>query len=320
MKKVYLNARVKAMISLLETFSNIVIVVVIYFTVRHTFATLFVYIIVYMIILPCTFLMNTSDNKDKVMEYGWIYLFKNVPRKSEETKFLKDSKAMKPIHSKLSKLPYDQEKQEIFTTYPSANSKVTIKKVGISQNVTFESEPCSSKGYNDTNKRHHTDITTLDVNLLSQQYHKKQNISQRLIMSMIEHLHEEEIYIEYFKELVVYTDNQSDENASLEFQLNYELLPNYIPEDTSNDEQNQRRGKRSKQKFETPNKKTNPKLDQYDEKRNQLNNKIIFKGQKKDRILIRKKILTQISACNEDEKLYIALKEELISAEESFIQ
>jgi hypothetical protein len=255
-----------------------------------------------------------------VAEHGWVYVFKNVLSKSEETKFLKRHKATKQSPSKFSKLPYDKEKQEIFSTYPSANSKVTIKKVGISQNATFESEPCSSKGYNDTNKRHHTDITTLDVNLLSQQYHKKQNISQRLIMSMIEHLHEEEIYIEYFKELVVYTDNQSDENASLEFQLNYELLPNYIPEDTSKDKQSQCKGKGTKQNFETPKTKPKPKLVQYDEKRNQLNNKIIFKGQKKDRILIRRKILTQISACNEDEELYIALKEELISAEESFLQ
>jgi hypothetical protein len=191
MRKVYVNAYVKAMITLLETFSNIVYAIVVYFTVRTSFLTLIILTIMYMIILPYAFLMNTSNNKEQVVEHGWVYVFKNVSRKSGETKFSKGGQAMKKIHNKPSKLPYDNENQEIFATSSSAISKVRNKEVSIHQKVRFENEPCSSKGQSDTNKRHHTDITRLDVNLLPQHEHKTQSISQRLIGNMIEQLHEE---------------------------------------------------------------------------------------------------------------------------------
>jgi hypothetical protein len=273
-----------------------------------------------MIILPCTFLLNTSNVKDKVVDHGWVYAFKNVSSKSEETKILKGSQAIKQPHIKPSKLPYDNDRHEIFATSSSANIKVRNNKVGISQKVSFESEPCSSKGNYDTKKRHHTDITALDVNLLPQQEHKKETISQRGIRNMTEHLHEEEKYIEYFKQFVVNTGNQSDENACLELQLNCESLPNYISVGTSKDKHNKRKGKRSNQTVEISKKIRKPKLVQYNEERNELHNIIIFKGQKNDRILIRRKILTQLCAFDEHEELYNSFKEALISTEESFIQ
>jgi hypothetical protein len=156
--------------------------------------------------------------------------------------------------------------------------------------------------------------------LLPQQEHKKQTTSQRGIRNMIEHLDEEDQYIEYFKQFVLNTDNQGDENTCLELQLNCELLPNYISEDTSKDKHTKPKGKRSNQTVEISKKTIKPKRAQYNEERNEIHNKIVFQGQKNDRILIRRNILTQICACEEHEEVYNSLKEELISAEESFIQ
>ena len=307
------------MISFLETFSNVVYVIVVYFTVRTSFTTLSMLTSLYMIILPYAFLINTSENKDRVVEHGWASVFKNVSRKSGETMLSSGSQAMKNNHRKQSKRPYNKENQAIFVTSSSALSKVTYNKVGISQNLSFESEPCSSKGYKDTTKRHHTDITRLDANLLHQQDHQKKNISLELIRNMTEYLNEEDRYIEYFKEFVEYTGNQSDQNARMEFQMNDKLLPNYIPEDTSKDKIDKHKAKGSKKTSEIP-KKTRPaKLDQCREETNQLHNKTKFKGKKSDRILIRKELLTQIACCDEQEELYNVLKEELICAEENFI-
>ena len=33
---------------------------------------------IYMILIPYVFLMNTSDNKNRIMEYGWKNVLKNV--------------------------------------------------------------------------------------------------------------------------------------------------------------------------------------------------------------------------------------------------
>ena len=128
MKRVYVNAQVKAMISFLETFSNIVYVIVLYFTVRTSFGTLVILCSLYMIILPYAFLMNTSHNKDKVVEHGWANVFKNVSRTSGKTKCSNGSEPMKQSHSKPSKLPYDKKKQGIFAISLSANNKVANKK------------------------------------------------------------------------------------------------------------------------------------------------------------------------------------------------
>jgi hypothetical protein len=105
----------------------------------------------------------------------------------------------------------------------------------------------------------------------------------------------------------------------LEFQLNYELLPNYIPGDTSKDTHRKHKGKGSNQTVKAPHKSRANKLVQHHEEGNQLHNKIIFNGQKKDRLRIRRKILTKISACDEHDEVYNALREELISEEERFI-
>ena len=112
-----------------------------------------------MIILPYAFLMNTSENKNRVVEHGWSSVLKNVSRKSGETMLSGGDQAIKDSHSKQSKRPYNKEKREIFATSSSAKSEVTYKKVCISPNVSFEFEPCSSKGHKDTTIIHHTDIT-----------------------------------------------------------------------------------------------------------------------------------------------------------------
>ena len=66
------------MISLLEAIANIATAIIIFFTIRSTFFTMLLPMIVYLIILPIAFLMNTSDNKHRIVEVGWKYIFLNV--------------------------------------------------------------------------------------------------------------------------------------------------------------------------------------------------------------------------------------------------
>ena len=78
MKKVRVNAQVKAMVSFIEAIVNMAYVIVRYFTIRNNFGTLMIQNVLYMIILPYFSLMNTSYNKDRIIDKGWKNIFKNL--------------------------------------------------------------------------------------------------------------------------------------------------------------------------------------------------------------------------------------------------
>ena len=73
-----INAQVTAVISLIESISNIIFIIVIWITVRRTYLLTIQNMIMYMVVIPYTFLMNTSDNKNRVLEYGWRNVFQNL--------------------------------------------------------------------------------------------------------------------------------------------------------------------------------------------------------------------------------------------------
>ena len=78
MKKVRVNAQVKVMVSFIEAIVNMAYVIVRYFTIRNSFGTLMIQNVLYMIILPYFSLMNTSYNKDRIIEQGWKNIFNNL--------------------------------------------------------------------------------------------------------------------------------------------------------------------------------------------------------------------------------------------------
>ena len=83
MKKVRVNAEVKAMISCLESFSNILYAIITgLLTVRKSFITLLPIMTVYLVLLPYAFLMNTSHNKNRIVELGWKNVIRNLFRRT----------------------------------------------------------------------------------------------------------------------------------------------------------------------------------------------------------------------------------------------
>ena len=73
------------MVSFLEASSNLIYVVILAIIVRTGYLTLLQFITPYMLILPYAFLMNTSHNKNRVIEHGWKNVFMNVVRKGNNS-------------------------------------------------------------------------------------------------------------------------------------------------------------------------------------------------------------------------------------------
>ena len=79
MRKLKVNAQVTAMTSIIEALGNILQWSIwIFITKFAGYGTLIQSILLYFVALPYVFLMNTSQNKERVIESGWFNVLKNA--------------------------------------------------------------------------------------------------------------------------------------------------------------------------------------------------------------------------------------------------
>ena len=82
MRKVLVNAQVTAMISSIESLFVIVHIAGVAIAGKKTTVTILMvmllYMVLFLIILPYSFLMNTSHNKNRIIEHGWKNVIQNL--------------------------------------------------------------------------------------------------------------------------------------------------------------------------------------------------------------------------------------------------
>ena len=82
MRKVLVNAQVTAMISSIESLFVIVHIAGVAIAGKKTAVTILMvmlfYMVLFLIILPYSFLMNTSHNKNRIIEHGWKNVIQNL--------------------------------------------------------------------------------------------------------------------------------------------------------------------------------------------------------------------------------------------------
>ena len=78
LRRLKINAQIKAMISIVESAFNFGRILILYFMTRSSNGILAQVITLYMVILPYAFLMNTSHNKDRIIADGWRNVFRNL--------------------------------------------------------------------------------------------------------------------------------------------------------------------------------------------------------------------------------------------------
>ena len=77
-KKIRVNAQVTFMISILEMIGFVIGIVVVLIFKSTTLPVIINSMILYLILLPRAFLMNTSHNKKRVIEHGWKNILRNT--------------------------------------------------------------------------------------------------------------------------------------------------------------------------------------------------------------------------------------------------
>ena len=134
MKTMKVNAEVTAVITCLETIGNLVCIFLFVFLDLSGYADLFVSLSLYLLLLPYTFLMNTRNNKNRVIDDGWINVLKNTLQIS--------SKIVMPRGNQIENIPQQKNQHPPLNKTVSSDTtmvKESDKKDCIQKRHTFAS-------------------------------------------------------------------------------------------------------------------------------------------------------------------------------------
>ena len=319
MKKIRVNAQVKAMVSLIESVFNVTYVFIVLFTVSTSYGTLMISAMLYLIILPYVSLMNTSYNKELIIEDGWKTVFQNVTL----GKMMKSVTAeIIPESGKRAATSSDNEvsncSNEIFTT-----ASTTLRTRRKDKILPFQ-QP-NSKGSPSVNENFNSSVGSKSSNPIKEEDQSiklNQNISSpidKIITKLMSKIDKEDEYIQYLELLVSYVSNSMQNNEYFYDEFQETVLPNLILDTTYQQRNPRSKGKRSKSNLEIANTRQTSKmaLDVKDLSNRQRN--LSFRGDENARKVFRENMLKEIQSCSSDDQRKKMLIEKLIDKEESYL-
>ena len=313
MRKLLINAQITATISLLESVSNITYIILVTVTGRTSYGTLINLLTLYMIVLPYSFLMNTSHNKERIIEQGWMNVFTNIFGSNMEILRVNDHVEPGDLLATISKA--------IHTRNNSSGKELFVaRSKAIADNTLIENQDTTKQSLDIINIQdleHEQPSTSQNIDEPMPRENKYKSNVRNLISKMKSNIEEEEEYIYYFQMYVALVEKfkNGDNDVELDIQSDSERTKEKL-QITSK----AMNGKRSNCKKSVPTSKTIKDISRDE-------TGIVFKtfkdlkfnGKKSVRIIERKEILEKIlSKSINDEKLNFFI-EELINLEESFI-
>ena len=319
-KKILVNSQITAMLSILESSSNVAFIILLWYFKGTTYFSLILPLSIYAVILPYSFLMNTSDNKNRIVEVGWKNVFRNLFRPSKNPGINDDDDETKnnvPTQTSTKEETVENSRKEELEN--NKNGINTISNSATPTNVA-SSNTAQNLLHHDIRVNNymesagHSNFVNLDVkNLIKTSDNYKTR--QKLVSRMIKCRHAEEKYIAYFRKLVALHEGDKTENILMDVELDDEYSCNMKQSNQTKDGKIRGKGKRSKQ------------MDFQDDDQNWSNcnienkTKLNFQGDLKERTLKRVELLNQIYSLSHDKiTQYDELIEWLIDLEESFLQ
>ena len=313
-KKVLVNSQITAMISILESETNLAFLIILWYFKGTTYFSLILPLILHDVILPYAFLMNTSDNKNRIVEVGWKNVFKNLFRLSKGARVNIDDEIQRnesaPKSANKTKSTKTQNQVATITNnlVPSKNSLNTAPENSILKETTLiiPSKSTTSPNFVSLNAK--------DLVKQSDSFKAK----QRLISSMINSEHNEMKYMTYFRNMVLLEENEITENILMDIEFDDESILESKPSDQL---KVKGKGKGKNSKGSRADDDFHDKVQHKGVMDDQLDTTIEFKGHLKDRMLKRMALLNHIySLSHEDNIFYHEAINQLIELEETFLE
>ena len=319
------NAQVTAFTSIIELIGNVTFTIHIMFTTGPSFASFVHGQIPYMIVLPYAFLMNTSHNKNRIVEHGWINVLRNVCSQfnwNEEDGNTNSEPVV--IYQKKGfnhGTKIDNPENDLISV------STILTKCQQEENTNSEFLMLHTPFHEDTDPEQKEKISSKRIKskgiLLSPyELHKtdrNQIVIQNILYFMTESIKNEERYIKFFKKLLHYEDIYKYRKSFFEYEEQDEI----INCDKNLEESNSEKGKsmKSKQKaFLLEELSDDSKIKSQDDKAiSNISTSTSSNKNAENRTKLRMEILSQLSSLHHQDELYKTLLENLIDLEESFL-
>ena len=238
-RRVHINAQVTAMISCLEMFGNVTVIILLAITKGTSLLSLMHGMIFYAVLIPRTFLMNTSHNKDRIIEMGWKYIMINLIGKPNNRV---QGISMDPREEELSPKTKLKKKQST-----GNNNEIFIVESSIKLSSESSKDPSSSEGTShgivlveETGPDRNQEKLDVQDSVEDTEDHE---IMNQLILRMLTEVRDELCYISNFKQLITYIDYKERGKIVSLHDLEYEFL-NICKEKNQNIAKQKNKGKR----------------------------------------------------------------------------
>ena len=322
MKKLFVNAQVTATISLIEMGTNVLHTTLLKYYRGTNFYNLLQSMIVYDIVLPYAFLMNTSHNKKRIVESGWKNVLKNIMGQKGNA-----VESQHEISNDISSKQNVVLKESIKTELTGSNEMHTTDTTfgSLSTNAADHSFTANPRLHETHPTSKHLDIKRRDFGRLSinglLEQGQYQDVVRRQVLDMRNFENDENVYLRYFRRLVSFQDQRKKGIVLSCLDLDDESVPTYRKcKKSKNSHRNTRKQgvDIAMYRFDV---KTDNMVDNYkftgDDDINLT--KVSFKGTVNERNLKREKLLEEINNAADDEQDCDILIERLIQVEENFV-
>ena len=142
----HVNAQVTAVTTMMEFTGNCINYIIFLVLGGHVnFISYALYMLLYFIILSYAFLMNTRYNKNRIIEYGWINVLKNISGRNGRNKVLAHNNVTPSfeVNQNTSKLKDDDGKIGISGASIVSSNQILTSQENILFNKEVENGPCS---------------------------------------------------------------------------------------------------------------------------------------------------------------------------------
>ena len=216
------NAQITALTTFLELFAMATYLIHIAYMKGPSFSTAAHAMGVYNLLLPYAFLMNTSHNKNRIIDNGWANVVGNIIGRSNPLIECFNSISLGNVRNR-----------------QSTNTQIAMMTILEDNKLVAapfnKNEPSTSQGKKLKNQYESNDVV-LNAKKLDIQ-DDKYNVSQKLIAGMIKNIEDEVKYIRQFKQLVAYEDDFEKGKTLSGYDLEIEYFSDYEQTNTYQNEQ-----------------------------------------------------------------------------------
>ena len=265
--------------------------------------------------------MNTSHNKNRLVEYGWSNVIKNILMKQKKA-VNNANDIMDNANSRIESIS-DTLQHKVLDDFDSKRAVKTVKRCDTSQNIDMENikiphvvminEPCSSKGTSVPMALNVQNLAKVD------KVPTEMSVEHRLVTNMRDHIDDELKYLQFFKDFVSFQDHCEKGKDVGQFQAENEIqchttTKNKVKHSNSFQRTKNRSYQNKSKPFTTPKDYLSPDVDFIDKESN-----ITLSENQRNRMEQRVQLLSRLQMYSRRNSTYDSYKDKLIDLEENFV-